>query len=126
MNAYSPHYLEAFAGISHRDVKLRVYVSPNYLRDGRSTYYGELNTRLVKFGRWSLIGHGGLSVIPADPGETGLRDYYDLSLQATRSFGKFSLTLGVATTNYRVFAPDQGPGFLQNKPRAFASISRVF
>jgi uncharacterized protein (TIGR02001 family) len=124
--AYSPHYVEGFVGISHRSLKLRFYVSPNYLRDGGTTYYGELEGRLIKLGEWSLRGHGGVSVVPPEPGETGMRDYYDLSLQAGRSFGKFSLSLGVATTNYPVFAPDEGPGLFRNKPRVFASLSRAF
>jgi uncharacterized protein (TIGR02001 family) len=124
--AYSPHYVEGFVGISRRSFRLRFYMSPDYLRDGRTTYYGELDGRLVKLGKWSLSGHGGVSVIPPDSGEGGMRGYFDLNLQAHRSFGKFSLAVGVAMTNYPVFAPDEGRGLFQNKPRAFASLSRAF
>lgn len=125
-DAYSPHYFEGFIGITRRSVRLRLYVSPDYLRDGRTTYYGEVNGRLLKLGKWSLNGHAGLSVIPPDPGDVGTRYYHDLSLQANRSLGKFSLGIGIAETNYPVFGPDDGPAFFQNKPRVFASISRAF
>jgi uncharacterized protein (TIGR02001 family) len=125
-DAYSPHYFEGFVGVTRRSVRLRLYVSPDYLRDGRTTYYGELNGRLLKLGKWSINGHSGLSVIPPELGETGTRYYHDLSLQANRSYGKFALGIGVAETNYPVFAPDEGPGLFQNKPRVFASISRAF
>lgn len=124
--AYSPHYFEGFVGYARRNLRMRIYVSPDYLRDGGATFYGEVNTRLVKLGQWSFNGHGGVSAIPADPGDTGMRLYYDWSLQANRALGGFALGLGIAATNYRVFGPDKGPGFLQNNPRIFASISRAF
>jgi hypothetical protein len=81
---------------------------------------------LVKLGQWSLNGHGGVTAIPADHGDTGMRFYCDWSLQANRALGGFALGLGIAATNYPVFGPDKGSGFLQNSPRIFASISRAF
>lgn len=124
--AYSPHYFEGFVGYARRNLRVRVYVSPDYLRDGRTSGYGEVNARLLKLGQWSLNGHGGVSAIPADPGDSGLRFYYDWSVQANRMVGSFALGVGIATTNYRVFGPDAGPGFLENSPRLFASIGRAF
>jgi uncharacterized protein (TIGR02001 family) len=124
--AYSPHYFEGFFGYARRNLRMRIYVSPDYLRDGGTTYYGEVNGRLAKMGQWSLNGHGGVSAVPADLGDTGMRFYYDWSLQANRALGGFALGLGIAATNYPVFGPDKGPGFLQNSPRIFASISRAF
>jgi len=32
-------------------LRLRLYVSPDYLVDGRNTYYAELNLRLFKVGK---------------------------------------------------------------------------
>jgi uncharacterized protein (TIGR02001 family) len=125
-DAYAPHYFEGFVGVTHRSLKLRLYASPDYLRDGRATYYGEANARLLKVGKWSLNGHTGISAIPPDPGETGTQFHYDACVQANRSLGKYALGLGVAATSYPVFGPDNGSAVFDNKPRAFASISRAF
>lgn len=123
---YRAHYFEGFVGVTHKNLRARIYVSPDYLQDGRTSYYGELNGTMLKLGNWSLMGHSGLSAVPPDPGNSGMRFYYDLSVQANRNIGKFKLGLGVAMTNYPVFGNDDGPGFLDNNPRAFATISRAF
>jgi uncharacterized protein (TIGR02001 family) len=125
-DAYSPHYFEGFVGVIRRNLKLRLYVSPDYLRDGRTSYYGEANARLFKAGNWSINGHGGISAIPPDIGATGMQFYYDAGVQANRSVGKFALGLGIVTTSYPVFGPDNGSAFFENKPRVFASLSRAF
>ncbi len=123
---YRAHYFEGFVGVTHKTLRARIYVSPDYLQDGRTSYYGELNGTMLKLGNWSLMGHSGLSVVPPDPGDTAMRFYYDLSLQANRDIGKFKLGIGVAMTNYPVFGVDNGPGFFDNHPRVFASVSRAF
>jgi uncharacterized protein (TIGR02001 family) len=125
-DAYSAHYIEGFVGIGRRNLRLRLYASPDYLRDGDLTFYGEFNFRLLKAANWSLNGHTGVSLIPPDPGETAARYYYDWSLQANRPLGRFALAIGIAATNYPVFGPDRGSGFLDNSPRVFASIARAF
>lgn len=124
--AYSPDYFEGFVGISRRNFKVRLYVSPDYLRDSRTTYYGEANARLLKAGKWSVDGHLGISLIPPDPGSSGIRAHYDWSIQASRPIGRLTLGLGIAASNYQVFSPDRGAGFLENKPRVFATISQAF
>jgi uncharacterized protein (TIGR02001 family) len=123
---YSPHYFEGFVGVSRRRLLLRLYLSPNYLRDGRMSYYGEMSKMLLKSGKFSLFGLGGLTLLPPDSGQGGMRVYYDWKFQATRSLGRASVGLGIAGTNYPVFGPNNGAGFSQNKPRIFASISRAF
>ncbi len=86
--AYSAHYSEGFIGVSRRNLRLRLYVSSDYLRDSRTTYYGEVNARLIKSGKWSVNGHLGISLIPPDPGATGMRARYDWSVQASRPLGR--------------------------------------
>ena len=89
--AYRKHYFEGFVGISRRSLRARIYVSPDYLVDGRTTYYVEINARLLKVGKWSLTAHGGLSLIPEDldAPRQGLRAYEDWSLEVSRPGGKF-------------------------------------
>jgi uncharacterized protein (TIGR02001 family) len=124
--AYRNDYVEAYAGIARRNLRMRVYVSPNYLKDGRTSYYGEVNGRMLRSGKWSLQGHVGLSVVPPDPGNTAMRYYYDWSVQASRPIGRINVSLGVAGTNYPVFSESKGVGFFSNRPKAFLSISHAF
>ncbi|MBB6125037.1 uncharacterized protein (TIGR02001 family) [Sphingobium subterraneum] len=120
-SAYKLHYFEGFAGVALGNVRARVYVSPDYLRDSRTTYYGEVNARLLRSGKWSLNGHVGVSLIPEDKTvpNPGMNLYRDWSLQVDRPLGRFSFSAGVAQTNYPVFRSNQ-------HARVYASISRAF
>lgn len=119
--AYRRHYFEAFAGVARGSMKLRVYVSPDYLVDGRTTYYVEASARIARIEQWSLGVRGGLSLIPPDEGtgRSGLVDYEDWSVTLSRPVGKASLTLGVTGTNYPVIGRD-------GSARAFASLGFTF
>ncbi len=119
--AYRKHYFEGFVGVSHRSIRARIYVSPDYLQDGRTTYYGEVNVKLLQAGKWSLNAHAGLSLIPADldAEDQGMQDYEDWSVQISRPVGKFSVSLGVSGTNYPVFSEN-------GRAKVFAVISRSF
>jgi len=125
--AYTTDYFEGFIGITRKAMRLRLYTSPDYLIDGRMTYYGEFDAQLLKRGKWAVNGHAGLSVIPQDLGTPGgMRTYYDWSLSASHPIGGFDATLGLADTNYPVFSPSRGIGLFSNRPRVFASLSRAF
>lgn len=119
--AYRRSFNEIFAGVTLRKLQLRAFLSPDYLVDGRNTYYIEANARILSAGDWGLDGHAGLALIPHDLGDprTGLIAYRDWSLNASRPVGKFKLNLGVAATNYPVFGSS-------GKARVSASISRSF
>ena len=118
---YRKHYFEGFVGVSRRSLRARVYISPDYLIDGRTSYYGELNLRLLKVGKWSLNGHVGLSVIPKDldSPEHGMNTYRDWSLQVSWPVGKFSMSLGVSATDYPVFSES-------GRAKVVFAISRAF
>lgn len=118
---YRRSFFEGFVGLGFRGIKARVYVSPDYLIDGRTTYYGEINARLVKVEKFQLEGHAGLSLIPHDlgSGRGGLRRYRDWRLQVTRPVGSLFLAVGVNGTNYPVYS-DTG------RARVYASVSRAF
>jgi len=112
-------FFEAYAGISHGAMKARIYVSPDYHRSGRTSYYGEVNARLLSVEKWSIDGHAGLALTPHDTGRKGLRDHYDWRLQASRPIGRLFLSLGVAGTSYPVYSPS-------GKARGFVSLSHAF
>ncbi|MDF8331752.1 TorF family putative porin [Novosphingobium cyanobacteriorum] len=117
---YRRGFFEGYLGASRKGVKLRVYVSPDYLRDGQATYYAEVNARLLQLSKWSLDGHAGLSLIPYDKsGPGGLHKYRDWRLQVSRPAGRLYLSAGVAATNYPVYDAS-------GKARVFASASFAF
>jgi len=125
--AYSRDYFEGFVGISRRNLKARIYISPDYLIDARTTYYGEIEARLFHHGPWSLNGRGGLYLIPPDIGAPGrMRQYYDWGLSVTRPVGKFGTTLGVVGSNYPVFSVSRGTGLFSNSPKFYVSVARSF
>jgi len=119
--AYRRHFVEGFVGLSRPTFRLRVYVSPNYLKDGRTTYYAETNFRIVTIEKWSLNGHAGVSLIPHDIGtpKHGLQRFEDWSLQINRKFGSYSASVGLAHTNYPVFSTHK-------KAKLVLTVSRAF
>ena len=119
--AYRQHYVEGFVGLSRPTFRVRAYVSPNYLKDGRTTYYGEVNVRIATIRKWSLNGHGGVSLIPHDIGSPkhGLRTFEDWSMQLNRKFGSYAASFGIARTNYAVFGTSR-------KAKLVFMVSRAF
>ena len=118
---YRRGFFEGYVGFAHRRVRGRLYVSPDYLRDGRASYYAELNARLIALGKWSLDGHGGLSLIPGDAAAGGskLENYEDWRLQLSRPLGRLMVSTGLSATNYPVYSES-------GKVRAFASVMYAF
>jgi len=119
--AYRTDFVEGFVGVTHRGIRARVYVSPNYLQDSRTSYYGEVNMRLLSSGPWSVEGHAGLSLIPNadDPANVYTAAYYDWQLQVNRPIGKVFVSAGVAATNYPVYSSS-------GNARVFATVGYVF
>jgi uncharacterized protein (TIGR02001 family) len=120
-NEYRRGFFEGYAGITHKSIKARIHVSPDYRRDRRVSYYGELNARLLALGRWNLEGHAGLSVIaqPDGTGRAPMRPFGDWRLQIGRPIGPLFLTAGIGATAYPVYSANGGV-------RPFLSISHVF
>ncbi|MBK7285283.1 MAG: hypothetical protein IPI83_14030 [Sphingomonadales bacterium] len=56
------------------------------------------NFRIATIKKWSLNGHGGLSLIPHDIGSPkhGLRAFKDWSLKLNRQFGSYGASFGIA------------------------------
>lgn len=125
--AYRGRYVEGFVGASYRSIRVRLYVSPNYLEDGRNTFYGDVNALILNTGQWSINGHTGLYAVPQDLGTSGpKRLYIDWSLTASRPVGTFTASVTVAGSNYPVFSHSKGAGLFSNKPRIAFSISKAF
>lgn len=118
---YRKDFFEFYAGLTHKSIKARIYVSPDYRRKSRASYYGEINARLVAIDSWGLDGHAGMSLIPVEeqPGQTSWHSYQDWRLQISRPVGKLFLSAGVAGTNYPVYSPN-------GRARVFASASLAF
>lgn len=117
---YRQHYFEGFVGVSHKRVRARFFVSPDYLKTGDASYYGEVNLRLAEVQKWSLNVHGGLSLLPCDASCDGkLHVYRDWSARVSRAVGAFSLSIGVSGTNHPIFSDDGGP-------QVHATVSRAF
>ena len=119
--AYRLHFFEGYVGLNHRRGRIRFYISPDYLRDGRNTYYLEAEARIARVSGIDLSAHGGLSLIPydLDSGREGFITYEDWSLAASRKVGRIELGAGIGGTNYPVFGP-------RGRIRAYASASLAF
>lgn len=101
---YRNDFVEFFAGVRRGQARLRLFVSPDYLRDSQASYYLDGETRLIAVAGSSLRAHGGLSLIPypRGSGEGGLRRYLDGSLSLGRRIGGFNVAATVAASNYPV------------------------
>lgn len=118
---YNKDYFEGYIGFKRGKTRLRLYASPDYYFDGRTSYYAELQTHFFSAGKWSLDGHGGITAVPQDPGSTKSfpRIYEDWSVTAGREVNGFGVSFGVASSNYPVVGPS-------GKLRFHATISRAF
>lgn len=124
---YRGHYVDGFVGASYRTMRVRFYVSPDYLVDGPATYYGDANALILSRRSWSISGHGGVYAIPPNTGQQGpVKFYYDWSLTISRPVGPFNASLTIANSNYPVFSASKGTGLFSNKPRVALSISKAF
>lgn len=118
---YRRGFFEGYLGLNRRTVRARLYISPDYLRQGPPSYYLDLNARLLARGPWSLDGHAGLSLIPVetDRGGRELEDYEDWRLQLSRPLGRVMVSTGIGGTNYPVYSES-------GRLRAFASVMYAF
>ena len=90
--AGSNNYTEMYVGVAAGPVSARMSYSPDYLRPGASTLYGEVEATMRPANNWRLNGHlGGLVYVTtpnypfrSDPG-------YDWRLGVARQFGSLEL-----------------------------------
>ena len=91
------HFTEIYAGLQHRPVAAYIRYSPDYLRPGVETLYGELEASIEPAELWRLNAHFGLLVQIAGPlpDEHG-RTSYDWKVGVERQLGRFDLGLAVS------------------------------
>ena len=85
-------YTEVYAGLAGKFVSSRVYFSPNYLKAGVRTLYGEVDGSISPASKLRLEGHIGMLAL-LDHTENGdyARSGLDWRLGISRSIGRVSL-----------------------------------
>ena len=116
---YARDYFEAYAGISGRDLGVRLFYSPDFDNHGRSAVYSEVNATLLSRERFSLTAHIGGLAPPKEPGEDSRSVELDWRLGLSRRFVPFTASLDLIGSNA------YGDGRATHH-KAMISISRVF
>lgn len=116
---YRPDYVELFAGVTKGHGRVRLSVSPDYVRSGRASYYLDGGLRLFQLVGVGFDGHAGLSLIPDAHHGQRLERYVDAGVDAGRAVGGFAITMSLAWTNYPVFAGGNGPRFAASIGKSF-------
>jgi uncharacterized protein (TIGR02001 family) len=90
-------YTEVYAGLAGKLLSGRIYISPDYLRPGAWTAYGEVDGNVPAGSKLRFVAHGGV-LLPLE--RRGEGEYYrpdfDWKLGIARDFGR--LTANVAWT----------------------------
>ena len=85
-------YTEIYAGVAHKWLSSRVYLSPHYFAPGAWTLYGEVNGNVSPARKWTIDGHVGVLVPLRTPAAyESSRAEYDWRIGATRELGPLSL-----------------------------------
>lgn len=85
------HYTEVYLGVTAHGISSHVYYSPDYLRPGVHTLYGEVETTLSLAPKWRLTGHAGLLTHLSDPPRYVRREHYDWRVTLGRDLGRLDL-----------------------------------
>lgn len=88
-------YSEAYVGLSNGTFSSRLYISPNYLQEGLTAAYGELNAVARPSDDWRLSAHLGYFVpLAGNSGTTVRKDRLDVRFDVVRRFGPAELNVG--------------------------------
>jgi uncharacterized protein Gcw-chp len=88
-------YSEAYAGISNGTISSRLYLSPNYLKQGLTVAYLELNGVARPADDWRLSGHVGVfQPLSGNSGTTVRRARTDVRLEVIRKLGPTEINVG--------------------------------
>ena len=94
---FALRYSEVYAGVSQGGLSAHLHYSPNYLKAGENTLYGEVNGVTRPAENWRLSAHAGVFQRLDRPGPDGHHTRYDLRLAVTREFRNLELEVGWAT-----------------------------
>lgn len=117
------HYTEFYAGVFAHGLSARVHLSPDYLRHGVSTAYGEVDAMLKSFGPWRLNGHVGMLNYLSTPRYVHRSTQYDWRLGLSRQIGHLDLHAAVSGGS-----PDHDyyRGSVHNKTAIVVGASWIF
>jgi uncharacterized protein (TIGR02001 family) len=97
---YNYSYTEIYAGFIRDDFNAHVYYSPNYLGEGVSTVYLDVNGTVRPAPQWRLFGHvGALTPVSGWAGPDSRREHYDLRAGVAAEFRGGELRLAWTTTS---------------------------
>ena len=86
------HYTEIYLGLTSDRISSHIYYSPDYLRPGVSTLYGEIDALFFRIEKVNFSGHIGLLETIALPAGSRPRELqHDWRIGASRQFGPFEL-----------------------------------
>ncbi|HEY2049412.1 MAG TPA: TorF family putative porin [Caulobacteraceae bacterium] len=120
---YKFDYTNIYAGVSGRNLSVKVYLSPDYLGQRVTTTYVDLSGVIRPVSRLRLYMHVGALTPLSGASGTIRREQFDLGPGAAWEFrhGEISLTWTVTTP--RVEYP---PGFSQRRSALVLSLTRSF
>lgn len=88
-------YSEAYVGLSDGTFSSRLYVSPNYLQEGLTVAYAEVNAVMRPNDDWRLSAHLGYFVpLGGNAGTPVRKDRADVRFDIVRRFGPAEFNLG--------------------------------
>lgn len=125
------NYLEAYGGLSYKILSTKVWISPDYLNSGDSSYYVEGNLEggslPLDLGWLVHLGYSGGEFF-SDAESNGLDEYYDWAVGLTRSFGPFDFVLKWADGSDLEEADGTGspPDANSSEGRIIFSVSTTF
>jgi uncharacterized protein (TIGR02001 family) len=95
-------YTEAYAGLSGKFLSGRVYLSPDYVRSGDWSLYGELDGHIPAEGKWRLTAHAGLLVpFRTRVGYESYHPEFDWRVGVARDFGPVTASVSATGTRRR-------------------------
>lgn len=88
-------YSEGYVGLSNGTFSSRLYISPNYLQEGLTTAYAEVNAVARPNDDWRLSAHVGyFAPIAGNSGTPVRKDRADVRFDVVRRFGPAEFNLG--------------------------------
>jgi hypothetical protein len=102
---YTVNYTELYAGISSRHLSAKLYYSPDYLGESRSSVYADLSASISPAPHWRLFGHAGvLTPLDGSAWGGGRREIYDLRAGVAAQVKSCEFSLAWTTATPQIYA----------------------
>ncbi|QUD90483.1 TorF family putative porin [Phenylobacterium montanum] len=120
---YTVNYTELYAGLSSERVSARIYYSPDYLGESRSSLYLDLNGSVSPAPHWRVFGHAGvLTPLSGSPWGGGRRELYDLRAGVAAQVKSCEFSLAYTAASPHIYAEP----FRRERSALVASASYFF